>query len=41
MKTKKQYESPELNWINVWSKDVLSSSDEIEEDFGENDGEWM
>ena len=40
MKKKTLYESPELEIIRFSQKDVLTSSNNIGEDGGENDGEW-
>lgn len=38
MNKKKFYENPEITLIEMFDTDILRSS--IEEDSGENDGEW-
>ena len=45
MKSKENYDSPELELVKFRSGDIIATSGEmdndIEPDLGENDGEWM
>ena len=38
---KRSYESPEINFVKLTARDILTSSNNIDVDLGENDGEWM
>lgn len=40
---KEPYEKPEIAFIQIQFTDIIRTSDgnDIDEDFGENDGEWM
>ena len=40
MNRKKLYENPEMILVELLSLDILTASDEIGEDEGDNDGEW-
>ena len=40
MKKKTLYESPEAEIIHLSALDVVSTSNDIGEDSGDNDGEW-
>ena len=43
MKKKEKYENPELELVLFAASDIITASggNDIEEDDGENDGEWM
>ena len=40
MKIKRNYESPEVEIIRLSALDVVSTSNDIGEDSGDNEGEW-
>lgn len=40
MNRKKLYENPEMILVELLCLDILTASDEIGEDEGDNDGEW-
>lgn len=40
MNSKKQYESPEILLMELLDNDILTESNDIGKDEGENDGEW-
>ena len=44
MKIKRKYESPELILFSITPEDIITTSgnhNDIDEDMGENDGEWL
>ena len=43
MKKKTPYEVPKIDLIRIFGTDIIATSgdkNDIDEDFGENDGEW-
>ena len=44
MNKKTIYESPEVDWIEIFESDIITTSgggeNDVGEDSGENDGEW-
>lgn len=41
MNKRKNYTSPKISFVPVLVNNILTASIEIEEDSGDNDGEWV